>query len=210
MEFRYSISFLKKRLKEPLPGKDAQFLMAPETRLSNEEYLKQFPEHKISSVLFLLFPSDGKTNFVLIERSGGGGVHSGQIALPGGKHETSDVTYENTALRETEEEIGVNKNEIKLLGILTDLFIPASKFRVYPHVGYIENKPMFVPNQSEVKAVVEADLETFLKNETMHKKKFLTSYGHLSAPYYLYNGYEIWGATAMLVSEFITMFKNKN
>jgi 8-oxo-dGTP pyrophosphatase MutT (NUDIX family) len=207
LEFRKCISFLKRRLKEPLPGKDAQFLMAPETRLSNEEYLKQFPEHKISSVLFLLFPSGEKTSFVLIERSGGGGVHSGQIALPGGKHEISDVTYENTALRETEEEIGVNKNEIQLLGILTDLFIPASKFRVYPYIGYIENKPMFVPHQLEVKSVVEADLEIFLKNETIHKKEFITSYGRLPAPYYLYNGYEIWGATAMLISEFIAMFK---
>ncbi|HKR03270.1 MAG TPA: CoA pyrophosphatase [Bacteroidia bacterium] len=208
MDFWNSISVLEKRFKEPLPGSDAQVLMAPETRLSNEEYLKQFPEHRISSVLFLLFPSDGKTNFVLIERSGGG-VHSGQIALPGGKYEASDVTYENTALRETEEEIGVNKNEIRLLGTLTDLFIPASKFRVYPHVGLIENKPDFVPHQLEVKSIVEADLGTFLEKNIIHKKNFKTSYGQLSAPYYLYHGYEIWGATAMLVSEFLTMFKQK-
>jgi 8-oxo-dGTP pyrophosphatase MutT (NUDIX family) len=206
LEFRNCISFLEERFKKPLPGKDAQFLMAPETRLTNEEYLRQFPEHKISSVLFLLFPSDEKTNFVLIERSGGG-VHSGQIALPGGKFETSDVTYENTALRETEEEIGVDKNKIKLLGLMTDLFIPASKFRVYPHVGYIENKPMFVPHPAEVKTIVEADLEPFLDNKITNRKNFITNYGQLPAPYYLYNGYEIWGATAMLISEFATMFK---
>ncbi|MEO5569398.1 MAG: CoA pyrophosphatase [Bacteroidia bacterium] len=208
MEFRNCISFLEESFKKPLPGKDAQFLMAPDTRLTNEEYLKQFPEYKISSVLFLLFPSATKTNFVLIERAGGG-VHSGQIALPGGKYEPSDLTYENTALRETEEEIGVDKNEINLLGTLTDLFIPASNFRVFPHVGFIENKPKFTPHEAEVKTVVEADLETFLKNKITGKKNFITSYGQLPAPYYLYQGYEIWGATAMLISEFVTMFKSK-
>jgi 8-oxo-dGTP pyrophosphatase MutT (NUDIX family) len=206
LEFHNSISFLEKRFKDPLPGNEAQVLMAPETRLSSKEYLEQFPQHKISSVLFLLFPLDGKTNFVLIVRSGGG-VHSGQIALPGGKYEDTDMNYENTALRETEEEIGVNKNKIKLLGTLTDLFIPASKFRVYPHVGYIENRPEFVPHQLEVKGIIETDVEMFLEEKIIHKKNFITSYGQLPAPYYLYQGYEIWGATAMLISEFTHLFK---
>ncbi|MEP7171119.1 MAG: CoA pyrophosphatase [Bacteroidota bacterium] len=207
MDFKNCISFLEKRFKEPLPGNAAQVLMAPEKRLSNAEYLKQFPEYRISSVLFLLFPSNGKTSFALIERSDGGGVHSGQIALPGGKFETSDVTYENTALREAEEEIGVKRDNIRLLGSLTDLFIPASKFRVYPHVGYIENKPQFIPHQLEVKSIVEALLETFLEKKIINKKIFITKYGQLPAPYYLYKEYEIWGATAMLISEFISMFK---
>lgn len=208
MEFRNCISFLEKRLKEPLPGTDAQLLMAPESRLSNLEYLKQFPQHKISSVLFLLFPSGSKTNFVLIERSGGG-VHHGQVALPGGKFEPNDITYENTALRETEEEIGVDKNKIHVLGVLTDLFIPASKFRVYPYVGFIKNKPAFIPHQMEVKGIVEADLEIFLTKDIVHKKDFITSYGRMPAPYYLFEGYEIWGATAMLISEFLSLFKQK-
>ena len=95
------------------------------------------------------------------------------------------------------------------MGSLTDLFIPASMFRVYPYVGFVENKPKFVPHQLEVKTIVEADLETFLKNKIINKKNFITSYGNLSAPYYSYQGYEIWGATAMLISEFISLFKTK-
>lgn len=207
MKFQNCISFLEKRLKEPLPGKDAQFLMAPETRMTNEEYLKLFPEYKSSSVLILLFSSGERTNFVLIERMGGGGVHSGQIGLPGGKHESSDVTFANTALRETEEEIGINRNEIKLLGQLTDLFVPPSKFRVHPFVGFINFRPQFIPNEMEVKKIIEPDLETFLNDKIKFKKEFTTSYGKLPASYFKYEEYEIWGATAMIISEFIAMFK---
>ncbi|MFI5220382.1 MAG: NUDIX hydrolase [Bacteroidia bacterium] len=184
--------------------------MAPKLRLTSEEYLEQFPEHKTSSVLFLLYPSDEKTYFVLIERTSGDGVHSGQISLPGGKHEAGDKSYWNTAVRETEEEIGVNKKEMHFAGQLTDLFIPASKFRVYPHVGYILHTAEFVPNKNEVKKVIHADLKTFLSGKTKFEKEFITSYGKLPAPYFKYQDYEIWGATAMIISEFISLFKSEN
>lgn len=208
MLFNECIKYLEGRFRFPLPGKQAQFLMAPETRLTNEEYLKQFPEHKVSCVLFLLYPSGEKTHFALIERTSGGGVHGGQISLPGGKNETSDKSYWNTAVRETEEEIGVNRNEISLLGQMTDLFIPASKFRVFPHVGYVVNEPEFVPNKNEVKNIIHADLSLFLSGEIKFKKEFKTSYGKLPAPYFKYQDYEIWGATAMIISEFVSLFKS--
>jgi 8-oxo-dGTP pyrophosphatase MutT (NUDIX family) len=202
--------FLKSKLTQPLPGRGAQYLMAPETRLTNEEYLQKYPEHKISSVLLLLYPSGVKTNFVLIERARDKGVHSSQIALPGGKHELSDKTFEDTALRETEEEIGINRKDVILVGKLTDLFIPASRFRVFPHIGFMNYRPEFVPNIYEVKNVIEADLDVFLAPEIRFRKEFVTSYGQLPAPYFQYENYEIWGATAMIISEFIALFNHES
>jgi 8-oxo-dGTP pyrophosphatase MutT (NUDIX family) len=206
LEFKKCISFLEKRLTEPLPGKPAQYLMAPATRLSSEEYLEQFPDHRNSGVLLLLYPKNKITKFVLIERTGGGGVHSGQISLPGGGHEISDVSFAETALREAEEETGVNRNEINLLGPLSDLFIPVSKFRVYPYVGFTDHTPEFNINTFEVEKIIEADPEIFLMKKNRLQKEFKTTYGLLPAPYFKYNEYEIWGATAMIISEFIELF----
>lgn len=208
MLFTECITYLEERFKLPLPGKEAQYLMAPKARLPIDEYLKNFPEHKISCVLLLLFPSEENTNFVLIERTSGGGVHGGQIGLPGGKHESSDVTFADTALREAEEEISVNKNEITLLGQLTDLFIPASKFRVFPYVGFIKYEPKFVPNEIEIKSIIQTSMKSFLSDEIKFEKDFQTSYGKLAAPYFKYENHEIWGATAMIISEFISLFNN--
>lgn len=206
MEFQQRITFLKQQFLKPLPGRNAQYLMAPETRLTEDEYLKLFPEFKISCVLFLLYPSKNKTMLLLIERGGSTGIHSGQIALPGGKHETSDPSLQATALREAEEETGIKAKDVCMLGQLTDLFIPASKFKVFPFVGYVNYRPDFIANEAEVKSIIETDIEILLKDEIKSKKEFVTIYGKLPAPYFKYNQHEIWGATAMMISEFTQLF----
>lgn len=207
MEFQQRIAFLKQQFLKPLPGREAQYLMAPETRLTEEKHLELFPEFKVSCVLFLLYPSANKTMLVLIERGGSTGIHSGQIALPGGKHETSDASLQATALREAEEETGIQTKDVCVIGQLTDLFITASKFKVFPFVGYLNYRPDFVANEAEVKSIIETDIEILLNDEIKRKKEFVTIYGRLPAPYFKYDQYEIWGATAMMISEFAQLFK---
>lgn len=115
--------------------------MIPESRLNlpfdiNSEKIQK------SAVLLLLFPDKGSLNLLFIKRAEDGGKHSGQIAFPGGKFEENDNILENTALRETEEEVGIKKEDIKILKSLTSLLIPVSNFSVKPFVGIIDYKPI--------------------------------------------------------------------
>lgn len=191
-----------------MPGWKAQSLMAPAARLSNEAYLIQNPEHKSGSVLLLLFNEKDTAKFIMIERTDVG-VHSGQVGLPGGKFETSDETLVATALRETNEEIGVDINSVSMIGQLSELYIPVSKYRVQPFVGFVHSKPQLNPNPEEVKSVIIADAGDFLNDSIVSRKEFKTSYGLLEAPYYAYGNFEIWGATSMILSEFIFLLKNE-
>lgn len=208
MEFNFHevITTLQSAFRRPLPGWDAQRKMAPASRLSNPEYLKLIPEFKKGSVLLLLYPVNTSPNFILIERASGG-VHGSQVALPGGKHESADGTLEFTALRETHEEIGIHPRSVEVIGNLTELFIPASRYMVYPFVGMLNEKPEFILNQEEVHTIIEVPLNEFLNRNRVAEKKFKTSYGLLQAPYFSYRNFEIWGATSMILNEFFTVLK---
>jgi 8-oxo-dGTP pyrophosphatase MutT (NUDIX family) len=128
--FERFIEQLRKRLEQPLPGEEHQFLMAPFKRKRTGEIdLNQFNPRK-SAVLILLFPQDNSIRTVLIERPVYDGIHSGQVAFPGGKFEKEDVELANTALRETFEEIGVMADDVTVIGQLTDLYINPSNFMV--------------------------------------------------------------------------------
>ncbi len=151
---------LSDALDEPLPGEDAQYRMAPVSRLSRQKYLELYEDHRTSSVMILLYPeNDGRTRIMLIRRQGDSGVHSGQIALPGGKEEQDDISLWHTASRETEEEIGVEGDQIRQAGQLTPLFIPVSKFMVHPFVGFTPFTPQFVANESEVNMLIPAGID---------------------------------------------------
>ena len=206
MNFIDCIAQLEKRFKKPLPGWHAQSRMAPASRKSNDEYKELTRDPVKSSVLVLLYPAKDETFFLLIERTDGG-VHSRQVGFPGGKYETADGNLRNTALRESEEETGISRKGVKVLGTLSDLYIPASGYRVFPQVGFMEDHPVFKPNPSEVKNIIEAELKTFLAGGLVKKDTFKTSYGLHEAPYYDYKGYRVWGATSMILSEFICMLE---
>ena len=129
--FNSGIELLAQQLTQTLPGTSSQYKMAPVLRKSSAEYLEKASNVKSSSVLLLLYPDkDYGLGTVLIKRPLNSGVHSGQIALPGGKVEPNDANFEATAKRETREEIGVPEHEIEILGALTSLYIPASNFLV--------------------------------------------------------------------------------
>ncbi len=157
--------------------------------------------------MMLLYPdAHGILTTVFIKRPTDGSIHSGQIALPGGKMDETDANPAHTALRETEEEIGVPSESIEVIGTLSHLFIPASNFLVVPHLGMIISTPKFLPNASEVHSLIPAPVNHLLELQPA-SKEFPTSYGNLQAPYFDLYGHAVWGATAMMLSEFREMIK---
>jgi 8-oxo-dGTP pyrophosphatase MutT (NUDIX family) len=138
---------------------------------------------------------------MLIKRPINSGVHSGQIAFPGGKSEDFDESHWHTATREAEEEVGIKTDSVNLIGELTSLIIPVSNFMVHPFIGFVNKTPDFIANPNEVHQLVPVPL-TELVNMPIHSKLIETSYGKIEAPYFSLQQHDIWGATAMIISEF--------
>ncbi|MGM0530162.1 MAG: NUDIX hydrolase [Bacteroidota bacterium] len=190
-----------------LPGKTAQYKMAPLKRDLSEPLTTKGT--KYAGVLILLYPLEEEYYTILIRRTLYNGVHSGQISFPGGKYEFHDRDLITTALRETEEEIGVSSNEIKVIGKLTPLFIPVSNYIVHPVVGVLKSKPSLERNYKEVEEIFSVKLETLTDPRCLiHNDSIYESEHNIEAPYFLYNKFKIWGATAMILSEFIEIHKN--
>jgi len=112
-----------------------------------------------------------------------------------------------TARREAEEEVGVDKDEIILLGSLTQLYVPVSRFLIHPHVGFIDKEPAFVPQPSEVKKIIEAPLEQLLDVRSRRRKDIEAPNKMMlrDVPFFEINGHTVWGATAMILSEFLAL-----
>jgi len=205
-----NIEQLKQKLQQPLPGVTSHLKMAPANRVQEFNNLNNIiPLAKNSAVLILLFPENGKLKTVFIQRSVYDGVHSGQISFPGGKVEATDKDFEATALRETFEEIGVKPEVIEIIGQLTDFYISPSNFLVKVFVGYTLQKPAFIPDKKEVQSILEVDIDEFFDSNNIAEKEFYSTSRKTAvfAPCYLVNGLEIWGATAMMLSEMLDILK---
>lgn len=149
-----------------------------------------------------------KTNFILILRKTYKGVHSNQVGFPGGRLEIFDKSLEHTALRETEEEVGIPKEEVEIVKKLTKLYIPPSNFWVHPYVGLIEKTPNLVPQISEVEKILEINIDEFLDEKNLIKQKLSTSYANnIEVPAFSLNGHVVWGATAMMLNELKELLK---
>ncbi|MBW6459411.1 MAG: CoA pyrophosphatase [Bacteroidales bacterium] len=193
---------LKKRLALPLPGLEAQLKMAGMRRIIRQGKVQVPDDFKKAAVLILFYPGDEDVKLVFIRRNEYRGAHSGQISFPGGRYEPEDRDLTETALRETEEEIGINRNKVKIIGLLTDLYIPPSHFLVTPVVGYITERPIFHPDPEEVKGILEVSLKDVLSEETQQVKKITIFHGiRWKVPCFYVNEAVIWGATAMILSE---------
>lgn len=187
----------------PLPGQEAQLKMAhTERRLNLSKY--RIPAHaRRGSVLILLYEENDTIFIPLIQRNDYDGVHSGQISLPGGKFEPGDLELQNTALRETEEEIGLSRNSVKVIGKLTELYIPPSNFLVFPYMGTLQHAPVFIPDPKEVKSVIPFRLESLMDEKIIREKTIQLRNGmQIRTPYFDVEGQTVWGATAMILSEF--------
>jgi len=201
----YCPDIILERLNVCLPGVSGQQRMAPSVRFSGD----RMPDPGLSqqsSVLILLFPQNGTWSTVLIERTMLG-VHAGQISFPGGKRDPDDQSELFTALREANEEVGVSPDSVRVLGKLTELYVPNSNFWINPFIASIDYLPEWQPNPSEVKSVIMVSLPD-LFNDSNKKQRVLSRSGlSIDTPYYDINGHMIWGATAMIISEFEVLLK---
>ena len=198
-----NINCIKKRIdthsQSGLPGISAHKKMAPPERI-NSNYTPEPKNAPESAVLILLYEDEQGLQLPLIKRSNNGSVHSGQIGLPGGKTEPADPDHIYTALRETEEEIGVKVNKQDVVGELSPLYIPVSNFIVRPVVAYFPEKPVFKLNPAEVDEIHTISLDDFLKTDITIKKLKLQN-RPVDIPFFCIGKTEIWGATAMIISE---------
>jgi len=200
--FSTFIDQLTNRLQQPLPGEEVQFLMAPVARIRPEQIPAADYHPRKSAVLILLFPVNDTIRMVLIERPVYEGVHSGQIALPGGKFEEKDADLQQTALRETFEEIGVPSGDITIIGKLSDIYINPSNFLVSPFVGYCPRQPEFIGDQREVQSIFTTDVIALSRDAGKAIKTITHSSGYkIKTPYFEIEGFTVWGATAMIISE---------
>ncbi len=201
---------IKLKLLQPLPGKASHIKMATRARLEELARLNgNSHDAKKSAVLILLFHEDEKLKVILIRRSFYVGVHAGQIAFPGGRFEEEDVDVRNTALREIQEEIGITRDKIEVLGRLSDIYVPPSNFLISVFVGYMDHKPAFKPDEREVAEIIEVDMDDFLPENVIQEKEFLVPSNNYSvkAPYYKVKNADIWGASAMVMTELLDLLK---
>jgi 8-oxo-dGTP pyrophosphatase MutT (NUDIX family) len=194
----------------PLPGTASHYKMAPLIRIKEleEGYIKK-KNPKKAGVLALFYPNERQsTNLLLILRKTYQGVHSNQIGFPGGKSEEKDQDIMQTALRETHEEVGVPPQQVSIIKSLSEIYIPPSNFEVQPFIGLYENPKPFVLQESEVESLVEVSLGDFMDDAKVFTQKLSTSYAkNIDVPAFKLNGYTVWGATAMMLSEIKELLK---
>lgn len=210
MDFSEFEKRIVKVRKMELPGEAIQFKMAPVERLKElKEQAKLKKTARKAGVLALFYPSEtNETYLILILRKTYKGVHSAQVGFPGGKLEPEDESLKETALRETEEEVGVSREVISVLKQLTEIYIPPSNFFVQPFIGITTTTPQFIPQDDEVEALIEVPLSLFMDDNTLVTKKITTSYAtNIDVPAFLLNDHVVWGATAMMLSEVRELLK---
>ncbi len=194
---------LKQRLQLPLPGSDVQFEMAHVNRAKLKHEDLHPSEFRTSAVLILLIQKGNELYIPLTERNTYNGAHSGQVSFPGGKFDNDDITLERTALRECYEEIGL-KDNIEVLGELSPLYIPVSKFMVHPFVGILNREEInYSPHTTEVKSILELSLKDLMLPHLVKETVVEPSPGiKFKTPYFDVEGRIVWGATAMILNEF--------
>ena len=133
--------------------------------------------------------------------------HPGQISFPGGKVEKEDTSAEMAALREAQEEVGVDPSFIEILGKLSEIYVEVSRFSIQPFLAWVDHKPEFLINTDEVDELILFPLMDFVANETILETELDTFSGRLRVKYYPFNSEIIWGATAMILSELIEIMK---
>jgi len=203
MDFAAFTELLKDRLQNhPLPGQDAQYIMAGDNIKHKKIDLGALSNYKKSAVCLLFYPHNQDVYFALMKRPGTHQFHAGQIALPGGSCD-GDETYEQTAIRELHEETGIAISAENIVSRLTPLYIPVSNFYIQPVVACINSRPLFVPSKDEVEELIECPLSYILDESIVAETMVnLTSAGlKIKAPYFNVQGNVLWGATAMLLSE---------
>lgn len=209
MIFTEFLKYVPKIAKENLIGEEAHQKMSPPERLAfiKNNNPEEFNPRK-AAVLMLFYPKNAETHLVLIVRNAYPGVHSSQIGFPGGKVEAFDISMEATALRETHEEIGISRQQIEVVKVFSELYIPPSNFTVLPFLGYSKEELIFKPDPREVFGIIELSLVDFLDENNFTTQIMETSYmKEIELPVFKFGDKVVWGATGMMLSELKEIIK---
>lgn len=209
MDFQDFLQYVPNLIPVELPAVAAHIKMATKERIEALKNLDLQAENpRIAAVMMLFYPKNEKTHLVLIVRNAYNGVHSSQIAFPGGKYESTDADYEETALRETQEEVGVSTEKIEVIKHFTPMYIPPSNFLVHPYLGISKEELLFYPDSREVADIIELPLSVFLDDKIIVEATLSTSYGNnILVPAFNIQNHIVWGATAMILSELRDVLK---
>ena len=203
MNFQDFLNCIPKIEKEPLLADVAHQIMSPPERIALVKNLNiETINPRKAAVMMLFYPKNNKTHLILILRNSYNGVHSSQIAFPGGKVELEDQSIQHAALRETEEEIGITIDKINIIKAFSQVYIPPSNFMVFPFLGYCTEELTFYPDAKEVAGLLELSLVDFLDENAIVNKIMSTSYSEsIAVPAFKIQEHYVWGATAMMLSE---------
>lgn len=201
------IHVLREKLSGHLPGNEAHQAILSYPRPLPAEARLMSPPARESAVMMLLYRRSGEWYTSFMKRTEDNSAHSGQISFPGGKQE-ADETFRQTAVRETQEEFGIRPEEVEIIGQLTELYIPPSHFIVHPFVGLLSRTDSFVPNHAEVIKIIEQPISVFLREKCIHNRKiYMPKYNSsIGVSCFDLQGEILWGATAMIVQEFRSLF----
>lgn len=186
-----------------LPGSAAHRELLPVSRENFKPNEVDRSSYRESSVAVIFFPENSRLHSILIERAVYEGTHSGQMGFPGGKIESQDKSLVHTAIRECFEETNILLNESHLIGTLTEVLIPVSKFIVQPYVFYLDERPFIVPDPYEVQRVITFEIDELLDTNTLKRKDIRTGSNMVlkNVPYFDIQNNTVWGATALIMSE---------
>ncbi len=209
MNFDLFFNAITNVLNIELPSISSHIKMAPLERVKiMEENSYDLSSVRKAAVMMLFYPKNEVTHLVLIVRNSYPGVHSSQIAFPGGKVEEIDFDLKQTALRETHEEIGIHPNDIHIIRDFSSIYIPPSNFLVYPFLGVSQTELIFNLQEEEVAGIIELPLSTLLDDSIISNKNLETSYSKLiEVPVFQIEEHSVWGATAMMLSELKDVLK---
>ena len=197
------LSKIQQSFSEGLPGWDAHQKMINYKRPKATDIEKIDPTARKSAVLALIYPKQDEAHIALMLRNTYNGTHSGQVSFPGGKHEPSDKSLIDTALREAHEELNIRPDEVEVLGELSKIYIPPSRFLVSPFLGFPKHRPNFNRDPHEVAELIEAPLRLILGEADIKEKPLYLEMAkaEITVRYFDILGHTVWGATAMMLKE---------
>ena len=202
---------LRRALAGPLPGLEAQLRMAPRVPEGPE---RRTPREGLrhAAALLLLYPQGEQWFLPLTLRGSALRHHTGQVSLPGGRLDDGE-SVEAAALREAHEEIGVAPEAVELLGQLTPLPIPVSSHLLHPVVGVAATRPAFVLHEHEVEALIEVPLGELRRADVVRwetRQRARAPSREMDVPIFDVGGVQVWGATAMVLAEFLAVLETAN